>query len=417
MSTIFSILETRTMAIAAAAIMAVLLAAGPAQVGMSAYGQEAQPDSTTIKVSGEASASIAPDEATITIGSQIQPDELSAALEQQQEKIQQITDAVEEAAGNDTLVTVGQQSINPFYSGYGTVPSDNITFNVYASVGISASVDQLPDLVQSLAEAGFGFESVYFDPSYPRLLSGVSPAEATISPASLSGNGSVAPAPPAENQTGNESAVPVPPMENQTGNETQGGEELSSSPVTISVSLITEPGTLEDAIAEYDEKYQTLLDIVGEVGLSEDAVQINYFNIQPVFYGSSPSDSYSAYTQLVVRTNPENIEAITDAMQEVGDAYVENVFMSISDSAIDSAREELSQQAMESARDRADEIAAQLGLEVQGIESVDASAGTPTGQYPGEIRTYRGVQITPYYYYQYTTGQVSVSMVVEFAVG
>jgi uncharacterized protein YggE len=376
--------------------MAVLVAAGPAQV---AYGQEAQPAGTTIKVSGEASASVPPDEATMTIAAQTQPGELSEVLEQQQDKIQEITDAVNESGDNDTTVTVSQQSVNPFYSGSGVVPSNNITFNIYASVAISASVDQLPDLVQRLAEAGFGFESVYFDPSYPPLLRGASP-EASISPTSLSGNGDV---------------VPVPPMENQTDNETS--PELSSSPVTIQVSLITEPAILEDAIAEYDEKYQTLLDIVGEAGLPQDAVQIGYFNIQPVFYGSSQTDRFSAYTQMIVRTDPENIEPITGAVQEVGDAYVENTFMSLSDSAIDSARENLTQQAMDSARDRADEIAAELGMEVTGIENVDASANMPTGQYPGEIRNYRGVQITPYYYYQYTTGQVSVSMVVEFALG
>jgi len=395
------------MAMAAVALVAVLVAAGPAQVASQAYGQEARPE-TTIKVSGEASASIPADEATMTIAAQTQPGKLSEVLEQQQDKVQEITDAVKASGGNDTTVTISQQSVNPFYPSSGMVPSNNITFSIYASAAVRTNVNQLPDLVQSLADAGFGFESVYIDPSYQPLLSGVSPA-ASVSPAAFPGNGSML-APPMEN--GNGSAL----AGNETGNQTSPGD-LSSNPVTISVSLITEPGTLEDTIKQYDEKYQKLLDVAEQADLPQDAVQTNYFNIQPVFYGSSQSDRFSTYTQLVVRTDPDNIEAITNAVQDVSNAYVENTFMSLSDSAIDSAREDLTKQAMESARDRADEIAAEMGMNVTGIKSVDASTNISAVQYPGDIRTYRGVQIAPPYYYQYTTGQVSVSMAVEFALG
>jgi uncharacterized protein YggE len=411
MDTILRFLKTQTtMAMAAMMVIAVLAAAGSAMLGqpnagiLTAYGQ--QTNGTTIKVNGEASTSVAPDEATITIGVQTQPAELVSALEQQQQKMDQISDAVMNATGdNGTSIAVGQQSINPFYSGSGVVPSNNITFNIYASIGIRTDVDELPGLIDSLAEAGFGFEGVYFDPSYQgSLLSGVSEAPASTAPVSLSGNGS----------TGNGSIAPspAPPMDNGTLQEDQ-----LSDPITISVSLVTKPDILEDAIAEYDDRYQELLDIVEEAGLSQDQVQISYLNIQPVFYGSSQSEGFNTYTQVVVRTDPENIEAITGAVQELGDAYIENVFLSLSDSAIDSARQELNRQAMDAAEDRANEIASQLELEVTGVNSIDVSSSLPSGQYPGEIRTYRGVNLTPYYYYQGTSGQVSVSMIVEFQLG
>lgn len=429
MDTIFRLLQGQRTTMAIAAMVALAAAVPMLMLGsqlfpaavVSAYGQqESNSTITNIKVNGEATANIAPDQATITIGLQSQPADLEEALEQQQQKIDQITDAIMNATTGDnndsTSVIISQQTVNPFHSSSGVVPSNNITFNIYASIGIRTDIDELPGLINRLAEADFGFENIYIDPSYPgSLLSGVSDdddAPPAILPVSLSsGNGS----------TGNGSGMLAPPpTEDPTDNNNNNNlllpeqeNQLLTDPVTITVSLVTKPDVLENAIAEYEEKYQALLDITEEAGLSQDQVQIGHFNIQPVYYGSSQIEGYNTYTQLVVRTDPENIEAINSAVQELGDAYVEGVSLSVSDSAIDSARQDLNQQALDSAQSRADEIASQLGMEVVGIKSIDVSSGAPSG-YPGEIRHYRGVDIAPYYYYQGVTGQLSVSMVVEF---
>jgi hypothetical protein len=125
-------------------------------------------------------------------------------------------------------VAIGQRSVYPYYTDSGTPISDDITFNVYASVTIQTDIDHLSALVSALAEAGFGFESVYIDPYY---------SAAILREAGI----------------------------------TDGGEEVSTeNPITIAVTLSTEPAVLTEAIAEYEEKYRTLLSVLEQVNIPED---------------------------------------------------------------------------------------------------------------------------------------------------
>ena len=182
------------------------------------------------------------------------------------------------------------------------------------------------------------------------------------------------------------------------------------------MTLNTKPDVLTKAIDEYSGKYKNLLKVLDEVGVSEDQVQQNNFNIYPVFYGQSPTSDYNANTQVIVRTAPENIEKVTSAVQDVNNALVENVFMSVSDDAIDKARKDLSQQAIADARSRAEEMAQPLGLQVKGIKSIEAGTSQSPNPYGGDI-VYRGVKVLQPYYYQNLSGNISVSVTVEFELG
>ena len=346
-----------------------------------AYSQEeyaSLASAPSIKVTGEASAMLQPDQASMVVIIQTQPGDLADVVEEQEDKISQVTDAVRGADAGATI-TIGQQNINPYYTS-GVTPSNDVTFNVYASVAVHTDIDHLSDLVNALAEEGFGFESVYIDPVYYASI--MQQADGSI-----------------VSDTANDA-------------EDQDGE---LKPIAIGVSLNTKPDVLTNAIAEYEQKYRALLDILDQVGISEDQVQQSNFNIYPMYYGPSQNNGYQAYTQVIVKTDPRNIEAITEAVRDA-DSYVENVFLSVSDAAIEEVRKGLTQAAFDNARSRAQEMADSLGLEIMGVKSIDASANEPRAPY-GETYVYKGLYLRPPYYYPQPVGEATAAVTVKFELG
>ncbi|MEM3094934.1 MAG: SIMPL domain-containing protein, partial [Nitrososphaera sp.] len=274
------------------------------------------------------------------------------------------------------------RNLSPYYSGGGVPASNDVTFNVYASVAIQTDIDHLSDLVSALAQAGFGFESVYIDPVYYSRLAQVA--------ASTDAKGSV-----------------------ESGENVTDGVK---NPITIGVSLNTKPDVLTSAIAEYEAKYRTLLSILEEQDISEDQIKQNNFNIYPQYYGSSQTATYQANTQIIVKTGVDNIQTVSSAIRQVDGVFVENVIISVSDEAIDNARQDLTQQAIANAQQRASEMVEPLGLEVKGIKSIEAVGSQGQNPYGGDV-FYRGVKILQPYYYQSINGDISVSVMVEFEIG
>lgn len=346
-----------------------------------AYSQQSTAISSnpTIRVTGDATTSLVPDQATLIVNVQTQPDDLSVVMAEQESKIEQVKQAVMEA-DDSAKVSIGQRNLNPYYSGSGIPTSSNVTFNVYASVAVQTDIDHLSDLVRALAEEGFGFESVYVDPIYYERI-----AQESVS--------------------------------DDTQQDTDSEEESDiKNPITIGVSLNTKPDVLTKAIEEYEEKYRSLLSVLEEQGISEGQITQNNFSIYPLYYGGEQVSTYQAYTQIVVKTDPDNIETVSNAAAEVENAFVESVIVSVSDEAIDDARKDLTQDAIASAQQRATEMAEPLGLEVKGIKSIEAASGQSQNPYGGEI-FYRGVKIVQPYYYQAISGDISVSVTVEFELG
>jgi uncharacterized protein YggE len=317
-----------------------------------------------------------PDKATLIVNVQSQPDDLSVVLGEQEAKIEEVKQAVQ-AADDSAKVIIGLRNLYPYYSGNGVPTSNDVTFNLYASVAVQTDIDHLSDLVNVLAEAGFGFESVYVDPVYYGRIVQADATQDTVPP-----------------------------------------EEVTDikNPITIGVSLNTKPDVLTNAIAEYEEKYRALLSVLEEAGVSEDQIQQNNFNIYPLYYGSGQGSTYQASTQIIVKTDPDNIEKLSSAIRKVDTVFVENAIISVSDEAIDSARKDLTQQAIGNARKRASEMVASLGLEIKGIKTIEAATGQGQNQYGGEI-LFRGVKILQPYYYQGISGDISVSVTVKFELG
>lgn len=341
-----------------------------------AFAQTNVSNGSTIKVTGDASITVTPDQIVFYISRSSQPEsDAMNALDEQEKYIADVTKAVE-AVSNSTVI-VGQKSLSPYYSGQGQYPSD-ITFSIYATVAVHTSVDELAPLVDKLVAEGYGFESVYFEPSYSFRL---------LEASGISGSG--------------DSTLP---------------EEGDQKPLIIGVNLNTQPGVLKTTLDEYVSKYKKLVSIVEDLGIDESNIQQTNFYINPQYYGQYQQYStYSTYTQLQVKTDANSISKVQLAIQQTG-GNIDNITTTISDAQIEQARKALTQQAIENAESRAQEIADSLNAAVRSIKSVEIVGQNNYNPYGGQVY-YRGVNFVGYPgYYNSGLTDVSVSATVEFEI-
>jgi uncharacterized protein YggE len=92
-------------------------------------------ESPTIRVTGDASMSVVPDQATMIVNISSKPDDLDVVIAEQEQKAQQIMSAIQDAVGENATVTKGTQYVSPNYGGGAPVTGD-VTFTVQSSVQI-----------------------------------------------------------------------------------------------------------------------------------------------------------------------------------------------------------------------------------------------------------------------------------------
>ncbi|MEW6044038.1 MAG: SIMPL domain-containing protein [Thermoproteota archaeon] len=336
-------------------------------------------DTTSIKVTGDASIKIDPDQAVMIIVVQTPPSEITVALDEQKSKANKIVQELKTMLGDDenNSIALGQMSLNPVYGGAPSY-SGISTFSIYSSTAIETNIESFSDIVKNLKEAGFGFEGVYAVPVMREAASYAS----------------------AELQSGDASVNP----ENADA-------QKESNKITLNVSINTKPGNIDDVLAEYDEKYKKLVSILDEAGISADQIKPVNVSINPFFYGPTQSSTFQTYSQIVVRTDARNIEKISKVAQNEG-AYVENTFLSVSDTAIEKLRDRLNKQAFDNAKSRAESMAKLAGMKVGAVKNIESTTSVvnPYGGY----QSYKGLYVIPPYYYQSVSGEIASSITVEF---
>lgn len=372
-----------TVAVVALGLTSWLAFGNPSNSFQSAFSQEYATLSSkpTIKATGDASVMLKPDQAVIVITKQSQPTDLNTALKNQDEGMQKIIIAIKAATSDDkeTTVTPGSMNLNPFYTGQSY--SDISTFTIYSSTSVGTDLGHFSDIVKKLSEAGYTFESVYASPYMSPIYGGIY-REAAQSQGGL---------------TVDES-------------QTKETEDLSDQ-ITINVAINTKPDSLNNVLDEYQEKYTKLLQLLKDIGVSTDKIKPANLSINPNYYGPGQSASYQTYSQVIVKTNTQNIEKISDLVRKEN-AYVESTFMSVSDSSIEKARDELNQKAFDSAKSRAEAMARLAGLKVGGIVKIESSNNVINPY--GGVSSYKGLYIVPPYYYQSVNGEIATSLTVEF---
>lgn len=332
-------------------------------------------DKPSIKVTGDASIKVVPDQAVMIVVVQTQPGEITSALDEQKSRTDRITQEIKSTLIDDqnASITIGQMSINPVYSGTPSY-SGISTFTIYSSTAVNISIDNFAEIVKKLSESGFGFEGVY--------------ATHMMYPASYSMR---------------EEAAGAPNLETDATKDTK--------QMTINVSINTKPGKLDDVLAEYDEKYKKLVSTLEDAGITSDQIKPANVNINPFYYGQTQSSTFQTYSQIIVRTDAKNIEKVSSVAQKEG-AYVESTFLSVSDSEIEKLRDELNSQAFDNAKTRAESMAKLAGFKVSGVKKIE-TVNSVVNPYGG-VQPYKGLYVVPPYYYQPTSGEIASSVTVEF---
>lgn len=360
----------------------------------SAFSQEfnsLSKNNPTIKVTGDASMTLEPDQATIMISTRSQPTDITTALAEQKQGIENLINAIkntvgEETEDNFTEIKQGRFGLDQYYMGEESY-SNIDTFTVRSTTSVDTDIEQFSNVVNRLTDEGYTFESVYANHRFPGPFAY---ASASFASGDESLHGGLGP--------GQEEGMP--------GED----EEVESNQITLNIAVSTKPASISEAVEAYEKKHQKLLQILTEeIGISHENIQPANVNINPLYYGPVNQNSlYNSYSQIFVKTNPDNIEKIISAVNEY-DAFVENVMISVSDEQLSGAEDDLNLAAFNDAKAKAEKMAQMTGLKVGGVQSIE-SVTEPMEQ----RRTFHGnlYPVDPWRYHD--SGEVGVSVTVEF---
>ena len=353
-----------------------------------AYSQEfdlLSKNNPTIKVTGDASMTLESDQATISIATRSQPTDVATALAEQKQGTEDLINAINGVIGGDddfTEIKQGRFGLDQYYRGEESY-SNIDTFTVRSTTSVETDIEQFSNVVNRLTDEGYTFESVYANHRFAEQF-----GYATSSLAS-------------SDQSGGSIIEPE---------ETEMPEDDEANQITLNVAVSTKPAPISDAVASYEQKHQKLLEILTkEIGIAREKIQPANVNINPLYYGPANQDSlYNAYSQIFVKTSPDNIENIISVVNE-HDAFVENVMISISDSKLEQAEGDLNLAAFNNAKAKAERLAQMTGLQVGGVQSIE-SVTEPMEQ----RRTFYG-NLYPVDPWQYRdSGEIGVAVTVEF---
>ena len=344
----------------------------------------------TIKVTGDASLTLEPDQATIMIATRSQPTDITTALEEQKQVTVDLINAIKETVGDETEdnlaeVKQGRFGLDQYYMGEESY-SNIDTFTVRSTTSVDTDIEQFSDIVNRLTDEGYTFESVYANHRFPGAFAYASTSSFAAADGSFS------------------EGLGMEPEEIPTE------EEDESNQITLNVAVSTKPASISEAVEAYEQKHQKLLQILTEeIEISHEKIQPANVNINPLYYGPVNQNSlYNSYSQLFVKTDPNNIEKIISVANE-HDAFVENVMITISDEKLSGAEDDLNLAAFTNAKTKAEKMAQMTGLQIGGVQSIE-SITEPMEQ----RRTFHGnlYPVDPWRYQD--SGEIGVSVTVEF---
>lgn len=428
-------------------------------------------DLSSITITGESSINIEPDQLSIFLNVQTPPNIVNFTASDREAKVKNVVDTIISIAEiNQTSIKVGQTSLNPIYSGDSPLPAT--LFNAYSTVQIKTDDDNLAELSSNLIDGGFRIDninisqikvpingtvsqnnvdvSLVFNSSIPDNLEFYSPSDITVDLGTTvvwtnkdSAAHTVTSGEPSIGPTGvfdsalfssgqtfehqfntfgvHDYFCLVHPWMTGTVTVPEGEDSILTEikyQININIAIETPPSPLGDTIKNYETKLSALKKILNSTEISLDSIQSNQVNFNPLYYGYGGGQSavYSAYTQIIVKTDLAKIEPVLKAAKDSG-ASVENIIMSISDSKIDEIKSELTQKALEDAMKSAQEILESSGLQIKGIKTIKVNT-EPAFQYGGGPVVYKGVNLWSQHDASYIrSGEASVSVTVEFEIG
>ncbi len=183
----------------------------------------------------------------------------------------------------------------------------------------------------------------------------------------------------------------------------------------LNAAMDLEPDSINNVVEKYQGKIDSLTAALKEYQIPTENIKQGSVYFNPLYYGQSSANLYTAYTQLFVKASMDDVEKIMNAAKGSG-ANFENMFLSYSSSTTDALRQELTQKAIENAQSRAMEIIGPMGLQIKGIKSIEVNTGIPQNPY-GNTVVQNGIGLRSTYYDTNQATEIFVSAIVEFEVG
>ncbi|MEO9364207.1 MAG: SIMPL domain-containing protein [Nitrososphaera sp.] len=167
----------------------------------------------------------------------------------------------------------------------------------------------------------------------------------------------------------------------------------------VTFAVETRGATAGAALAENSEAMNRVLEALKGVGVQQNETSTAYFNIFPIYnYTQSGNvqslQDYTVTNSLTVSSvNTGNVSSWIDAAVQAGANRVDNVQFMFSSEKMAKVQSELIENAIGNARAKADTIAAKLGVQITGVQSiVSIDSGSVPGpffaaQSPGQAGT------------------------------
>lgn len=427
---------------------------------------------TTITITGESSKKIEQDQVTIVMNVQTKPSDLKSIETAKKESVDKVTNAIESSLDeNSTLsVTTGNTNLNGL--GYGGAPPDMSSFTAHVEFPITVDLDKLTTVSKIITDNGFwinnlSVQKVPIDSS--ETTSEIIVSSGSSTPGCESANSCYLPynkvvkAKEMVTWINNDSAAHTvtsgkvetspsglfdsglfiaggkfqyvfeTPGEYDyfcmvhpwmTGKVTVISAETTESEkpeiqykyqANLNAVMDLEPDNINNVVEKYQSKIDSLTTALKDYQVPTENIRQGSVYFNPIYYGQSSAKLFTAYTQIFVKVNMQDVEKVMDAAKTSG-ANFENMFLSYSSSTTDALRQELTQKAIENAQSRAMEIIGPMGLQIKGIKSITVNSGIPQSQY-GNTIVQNGIGLRFPYYDTNQANEVFVSATVEFEVG
>jgi uncharacterized protein YggE len=164
----------------------------------------------------------------------------------------------------------------------------------------------------------------------------------------------------------------------------------------------TRDNTAKAALAKNSEVMNNVLAALEGAGVQKNETSTAYFNIYPIYnYTHSGNvqslQGYTVTNSLTISSaKTQNVSSWIDAAVQAGANRVDNVQFIFSSEQLAKIRSDLIKGAIDDARSKADVIAAKLGVEITGVQSVVSNdSGFPGPYYSAQTQLVQAPPVTP----------------------
>ncbi|MGI0056750.1 MAG: SIMPL domain-containing protein [Nitrosarchaeum sp.] len=425
---------------------------------------------TTVKISGESTASIPRDGTRLSVNIMTKPTDLNTLEEQRKEQVDKVINSINNALGKENAsITTGYTYYNPQWSNNSP---DMSSISAHVEIPIKTKIENISTVTKIITEQGFWVNNLQIQ-KVPKsdvetnLMVTIPSGSST--PGCESNESCFLPYNKVVNvgqtlawenldtsahtvTSGNPSDGPdglfdsglfvsgstfsflfdtvgeydysclVHPW--MTGKITviEGDSKIDAKPIeylyqaSLTAVIDLPPDNLDKTIPVYQEKLDALNTKLSEYQLEDKNTKQGTVSFNPTYWPSSMSNVFTSQTQLFIDVDYDNLESVLKAIKGSG-ANFENFALTYSPESLESIRKDLTQKAIENAKEHALEIISPMNLEIKGIKSIEVKSSTIGNQYGNTPVYSHGVMLRTPFYDSNQINEASVIVDVEFEVG